>query len=296
MKIAVIYDLNTPFTTGVYFDRSLRELGATVDKFDHNEVSEVPEGYELYFIIDSGPLYDIPKWKSGPSIYYSIDVHLDFDSRFKMAKTASVPVMAQFSCGAQRATNEGLETLWLPLGCDPWIHQDYQIERDLDIAFVGHLYDDDNWRKTLKDRILARGYDENKIFIGSASKEEMGKIYSRAKIVLNASVRNNKQDINMRFFEGMSCGAYMLTQKLDNNDADKIIDPKLYSTFSTDDEMFEKIDDILANYTMYHDIAERAKLFVRTFHTYTKHLESLFRNLTMTKQEKDKLKKAANNE
>jgi len=287
MKTAIIYDLGTPFTTGVYFDRALRELGITVDRFDHNNVTTVPEGYGLYFIIDSGPQYAIPEWKSGPSIYYSIDTHLDFEHRFEMAKTAGIPVMAQYSCGAKRATDAGLETLWLPLGCDPWIHQDYQVERNLDIAFVGHLYEDDPWRQTIRSKLISHGFNENKIFIGEATKEDMGQIYSRAKIVLNASVRNNRQDISMRFFEAMSSGAYLLTQKLLHDDANKIIDPKLYSTFENDEEMFVKIDDILKNYVVYHDVAERAKLFIRTFHTYAKHIESLFRNITMNKKERN---------
>lgn len=287
MKVAVIYDINTPFTTGVYIERALKEMGMWVDHYHHDNVQQVPEGYEIYFIVDSGPQYDIPKWKSGLSVYYSIDVHLDFEHRFAMAKTANIPIMAQYSCGSQKATDLGVETLWLPLGCDPWIHQDYQVERDLDIAFVGHLYEDDAWRTTIKQKLLSHGFDENKIFVGNATKEEMGHIYSRAKIVLNASVRNNRQDINMRFFEAMSSGAYLLTQKLLHDDADKIVDPKLYSTFETDEEMFTKIDDILKNWTMYYDIAQRAKLLVRTFHTYTKHLESLFRVITMAAQKED---------
>jgi hypothetical protein len=291
MKIAIVYDLGTPFTTGVYIERSLKELGMTVDHFDHNEINTVPEGYELYFIIDSGPIYDIPRWKSGISVYYAIDVHLDFESRLKMAKTATVPIMAQFTCGAEKATKQGLETIWLPLGCDPWIHQDYQVTRDLDIAFIGNIYSDDSWRSSLKDRLLAYGFEEDKIFIGSSTKEQIGEIYSRAKIVLNHSVRNNRQDISMRFFEAMSCGAYLLTQKLLNDDTDKIIDPKLYSTYETDVEMFKKIEEILANWTMYNDTAQKAKLFVRTFHTYTKHIESLFRYMTMPKEKEEEIKK-----
>lgn len=291
MKIALIYDINTPFTTGVYFERSFKELGWNVSHYHHDNVKDVPEGFDAYFVIDSGPTYEIPKWKSGISFYYGIDVHLDFDHRFEMAKTAGIPIMAQYSCGAKKATDLGHEVLWLPLGCDPWIHQDYQVERDLDVAFVGNLYEDDAWRTTIKQKLLDHGFKEEKIFVGRATKEEMGQIYSRAKIVLNHSVRENRQDINMRFFEAMSCGAYLLTQKLLHDDADKIIDKKLYSTYETDEEMFKKLDEILANWDSYKNIAQKAKLFVRSFHTYTKHIESLFRNITMSLQNQDPVSK-----
>lgn len=279
MKVAIIYDINTPFTTGVYFHRSFEELGFDVTAFHHDNVNDVPEGFQVYFIVDSGPQYKIPHWKSGPSFYYSIDVHLDFEGRFEMAKSAMLPVMAQLSCGAQKATNRGLPTLWVPLACDPWIHRDYGVERDLDIAFVGHLYEDDAWRSTLKQRLLDRGFAEDKIFVGTATKEDMGKIYSRAKIVLNHTVRDNKQDINMRVFEAMSCGAYLLTQNLDHDDMDRIIPKDLYGSYGEEGEMFGLIKKILENWEEYSAIAGRAKLFVRTHHTYTAHLKTLLSNV-----------------
>lgn len=285
MKIAMIYDTNTPFTTGVYFHRAFQELGMWVDAFHHDNVKDIPEGYSIYFVCDSGPTYQIPKWKSGFSIYYGIDVHLDFDHRLEMAKSADIAAMAQMSCGAQKAINLGTPIFWMPLACDPWIHQDYQSPRELDIAFVGHLYEDDTWRTSLRTKLLEYGYDENKFYVGNATKEDMAKIYSRAKIVLNGTVRNNKQDINMRVFEAMSSGAYLLTQKLDNEDMDKILDSSLYSTYTTEQEMFEKIDMILKDWTKYSDIAEQAKLFVRTYHTYKIHLQALMQTLSNPKKQ-----------
>lgn len=279
MRTAIIYDTNTQFTTGVYFHRSFQELGFDVTAFHHDNINQVEEGFQIYFVVDSGPSYKIPTWQSGPSFYYAIDTHLDFDSRFEMAKSAQLPVMAQLTCGAQKATNRGLPVLWVPLACDPWIHQDYQVERNLDIAFVGHLYEDDVWRSTLKQRLIDRGFKEDKIFVGTATKEEMGKIYSRAKIVLNHTVRDNKQDINMRVFEAMSCGAYLLTQRLDNTDMDKIIPQDLYGVYGPENEMFGLIDKILKDWNKYELIAKQAKLFVRTHHTYTAHLKTLLSNM-----------------
>ncbi len=279
MKVACVYDTGSQFTTGVYFDRAFRELGFNIDVYHHNDVKLIPEGYQIYFICDSGPTYAIPKWKSGPSIYYSIDTHLDFDNRFNMAKTATLPIMAQFSCGAQKAVNRGLQTLWIPHACDPWIHQDYQQERTLKVAFVGHLYDDDAWRRTIYNKLKTYGYNDNDIFIGEATKEQMGHIYSAAQVVLNHTVRDNKQDISMRVFEAMSCGAFLITQKLDHNDADKILDHDLYKTYSNDAEMFKEIDEVLTHWNKYKEIAQRGKMFVRTFHTYTKHLEQLLKTI-----------------
>lgn len=285
MRVAIVYDTNTPFTTGVYFHRSFQELGFDVTAFHHDNVNDIPEGFQIYFIVDSGQIYKIPTWQSGPSFYYAIDTHLDFDSRFEMAKSAQLPVMAQLTCGAQKATDMGLPVLWVPLACDPWIHQDYQVERDLDIAFVGHLYEDDEWRTTITQKLVDRGFKENKIFIGEASKEAMGRIYSRAKIVINHTVRNNKQDINMRVFEAMSCGAYLLTQNLDHNDMDRVIPKDLYSSYGTEGEMFGLIQKILDDYDNYSKIAKAGKAFVRTHHTYTQHLKSLLASMTVIGEE-----------
>lgn len=287
MRAAIVYDTNTPFTTGVYFHRAFQELGFITDAFHHDNVNSIPEGYDIYFIVDSGPQYKIPVWKSGPSYYYSIDVHLDFENRFEMAKSAHLPVMAQFSCGAQKATDKGLPVLWMPLACDPWIHQDYQLERDLDIAFVGHLYEDDGWRMTIKQKLLDHGFAEDKIFIGNATKEEMGRIYSRAKIVLNHTVRDNKQDINMRVFEAMSSGAYLLTQRLDNQDMEKVIPSNLYGAYTTEGEMFGLINKILADWPKYQEIAQTGKLFVRSHHTYAGHLRNLITNIAIDQAKKE---------
>jgi hypothetical protein len=286
MKIACVYDTNTPYTTGVYFERAFKELGMVVDRFHHDNVNQIPEGYSIYFICDSGPIYQIPKWKSGISMYYGIDVHLDFDHRFEMAKSADVAAMAQMSCGAQKATNLNFPIFWMPLGCDPWVHQDHQLERELDIAFVGHLYEDDSWRTTIKQKLIDHGFNEGKIFVGEATKEDMAIIYSRAKIVINASVRNNRQDISMRSFEAMSCGAYLLTQKLDNDDMNKIIDSELYGTFVDDNEMFGKIDTILKDWNTFSSIAQKGKIFVRTYHTYKIHLQAFLKVLS-SPQEKE---------
>lgn len=275
MTVAIVYDTGSPITTGVYFHRAFQELGFDVDAFDHSRVENIPEGYNLYFIVDSGPIYDIPKWKGGITFYYGIDTHLDFEARFKMAQTAQFPIMAQLTCGAQRAVNRGLDTLWVPLGCDPWIHQDHGIERDLDVAFVGHLYEDDTWRTTIKAKLLANGFTEDKIFVGQATKEEMAKIYSRAKIVLNHSVRDNKQDINMRVFEAMSSGAFLITQKLDHEDMDRIIPKGLYTSYINDEELFKAIKETLEKWDQYEPIAQQGKLFVRSHHTYTAHLKTL---------------------
>lgn len=276
MNIAVVYDTNTPMTTGVYFDRAFQELGFNTRAYHHDNVADIPDIYDMYFICDSGPQYSIPKWTSGPSIYYAIDVHLDFENRFNMAKTATIPIMAQLTCGVQRAEDQGLKLMWIPLACDPEIHKDYQVERDLDVAFVGHLYEDDQWRQTIKSKLLEHGFTEDKIFVGEATKEEMGHIYSRAKIVINHSVRNNKQDVNMRVFEAMSSGALLLSQKLNNQDMEKIFPEGMYEEYVTDEQMFEKINTILKDYEGgYKKIAHKAKLFVRATHTYTQHIRGL---------------------
>jgi hypothetical protein len=288
MKAACIYDINTPYTTGVYIHRGLLELGYEVDKYDHNNVKDIPEGYDFYFIVDSGPTYNIPRFLSGPSLYYSIDTHLDFENRLNMAKTATIPIMAQYTCGAFRATQEGLTTIWMPLGCDPWIHVDQQAERALDISFVGHLYQDDVWRQTIKNKLLEHGLKEEKIYIGEATKEDLSLIYSRSKIVLNHTVRDNKKDINMRVFEAMSCGAYLLTQRLDNNDMDQIFDPTLYAVYNNDTEMFQTIDNVLRGWEQYKKIAAKAKLAVRRYHTYAEHLKNLLINISQIKPEKNK--------
>lgn len=279
MKIAAIYDTNTPMTTGAYLKKAFEELGYIVDAYHQDNVGSVPDVYEFYFVCDSGPTYKIPDWQSGPSIYYGIDTHLQFDTRLEMAKTADIPVMAQYTCGAKKAVDLGEDVLWMPLGCDPQIHRDLNVERDLDIAFVGHLYEDDSWRTTIKQKLLDHGLSEDKIFVGEAQHTDMANIYSRAKIVLNHTVRDNKLDINMRVYEAMSCGAFLITQKLDHEDMDILFSKELYAEYTDDISMFTIIDKVLSDYETYREIAQEAKLFVREHHTYAKHLKMLLKKL-----------------
>lgn len=142
-----------------------------------------------------------------PKVWWAVDTHLEFRWHKEYAHFFDLVFVAQNSV-LSWMKNYGLKNVyWLPLACDPEIHRDYGYERDLDVAFVGNF--------TEKRRRLFTFLKRELPFLkwGIFEKvygEEMAKIYSRAKIVVNPAA---KKDVNMRTFEAMSCGALLLNEE-----------------------------------------------------------------------------------
>ncbi len=250
MKLALIFNKDREDTIGNYFERAASQMGIGFDHFWTSD-GDIPAGYDLYLRIDHGDYkYDIPEHLK-PSAFYAIDTHLEKPYR-KIKEQAGhygFVFCAQKSGVKKLKRDTGIDAKWVHIACDPEMHKDLNIERKLDIAFVGT-----EGKKNLRGellKLLARRYHDS--YIGRADSRLMSNIYSSAKIGFNYSIND---DINMRMFEVLSCGALLITNRLKNDTGfnELFKDGKDLVTYGSAGELLRK-----AEYYLSHD-DERVKI------------------------------------
>lgn len=270
MKLALIFNKEREDTIGRYFEDAARAMGLVFDHFWTSD-EKIPAGYDLYLRIDHGDYkFDIPGHLK-PCAFYAIDTHLDkpYKKIREQAKRYDFMFCAQKS-GAERLRRDtGIEAAWVPIACDPERHKDLGIERRLDIAFVGT-----EGKKNLRGELLkalARRY--RKSFIGRADSRLMSNIYSSAKIGFNYSINN---DINMRMFEVLSCGALLITNRVVHNGFEELFaDEENVAVYGDMRDMFDKIDYFLEHDTERNRIARNGHELAVSRYTYKDRLKTM---------------------
>ncbi|MCK5491619.1 MAG: glycosyltransferase family 1 protein, partial [Candidatus Omnitrophica bacterium] len=113
-----------------------------------------------------------------------------------------------------------------------------------------------------------------KSFIGIADFKKMAEIYSASKIGFNSSIIN---DINMRLFEVMASGCFLLTNRIKNNGLEELfVNKEHLITYRNDKEMIELIDYYLNNEKEREAIAIRGYETVVNEHTYYHRVQTMF--------------------
>ncbi|MBM3501196.1 MAG: glycosyltransferase, partial [Armatimonadetes bacterium] len=229
--------------------------------FAPTHLDKIPSsGFDLYLHIDDGFHYTLPD-ALRPSAWWVIDTHITYDRDRDKATTFDFIFAAQRE-GAERLLADGLWPVWwLPLACNPEVHRRLEVPQDLDVAFVGNPGSPE--RQRLLELVQAHFPNS---FIGNAYGEEMARVYSRAKVVLNRSIG---RDVNMRVFEALASGSLLITNDLsDSGQADLFQDGQNLVTYRTDDELLEKIAYYLAHDGEREAIAHTGREAVLAHHTY----------------------------
>src|SRR5262249_23049743 len=94
--------------------------------------------FDLYLNIDDGLEYRWPK-DLRPSAWWAIDTHLNLPWYLRKGGDFDLVFAAQRD-GAEQLREAGIQASWLPLACDPQIHQKYEVPKTLDVCFVGHVF------------------------------------------------------------------------------------------------------------------------------------------------------------
>jgi hypothetical protein len=93
---------------------------------------------DLYLWVESVPGH-VPQNLAAlgcPTACYLIDSHLSLDRHLERAKEFDSVFIAQREYLSEfRKVNA--RTFWLPLGCDPEIHRNYNGQKTFDVGFVG---------------------------------------------------------------------------------------------------------------------------------------------------------------
>ena len=202
-----------PGSTGAHLAAAAVELGygksIELSEGEHLRLTRI-RGTNAYLWVESG-VRSLPLdtyVSELPTAGYLIDSHLHLDQTKMQAALFDVVFVAQ------RDFVESLGEVhpnvhWLPLAAP---RRFLELPRDTvyPAAFVGavprhsfreHLLGEVNRRVAMNDWRRTHAVDE------------MGDVYRRSRIVLNPPARG---DLNMRFFEGMACGAVVVTPAIGN--------------------------------------------------------------------------------
>jgi len=216
------------------------------------------------------PEWEIPK-DGGKTIYVASDTHLDNGYRLKKAekfdyvffnqksaveqyvKGQSLPFVKQGKIidGVYRMTNRPQAVSWLPHAFEPQAYPNQETLKKYDVGFIGHMQQDaPNYNGMSRVQALDRLFKEfpnffygsrHPAFPGKNLFEDAARRFSESKIVFNISIRD---DINMRVFEVLGTGSFLLTNWL----------PTL-------EELFENGVD-LVTYKSYDEMIEKAKYYL----------------------------------
>ena len=275
MKIALIYDKHSEATTGAYIEKVIRQARLEYSHFGISQAVQAKEKFDLYLRIDHGDYkYDLPE-QLRPAVFYAIDTHLPkpYKKISRQAKHYDVIFCAQKQ-GAIRLKREiKADAHWLPLACDPQIHCKLDIPKIYDVGFVGR--DAKKFARGRQLVLLRQKYPDS--FIGEADFREMNEIYGASRVGFNSSIIN---DINMRLFEVMSSGAFLLTNHIRDNGLEDIFeDGKHLVTYKNDRDLLEKLQYFLAHQAEREKIAAAGHEAVLNSHTYFHRVQTMFNYL-----------------
>lgn len=157
---------------------------------------------------------------------------------------------------------------WNPYAVDIAFFHPNGSERDIDVAFVGQLHPFPE-RVCLIRRLSERyKMNEPRLYL----QQEIPGVYSRAKIVLNLPLSD---DLNFRTFEAMSCGALLLTRRVNNGQEILFEENKHYVAFDDEKELFEKVAYYLSHPEEREAVAAAGLAEVRFNHRLELRLEVL---------------------
>ena len=229
-----------------------REFSPDMTKF-------INKPMDLFLWVESVPGYfplNMEKLKC-PKAAYFIDSHLNLNWHIQWAPFFDYVFIAQKEYIPDFQKAGCLNVYWLPLACDAEIHSKKTEIKEYDVGFVGTLVD--------KRRIeLTNKIHENfnihyeKVFL-----DYMSSVFSKSKIVFNNAIKN---DLNMRVFETMSTGSFLLTDKAVGLE-ELFVDKEDLGIYE-DDNILEKIKYYLEHEKEREEIAKHGQKLVLNAHTY----------------------------
>ncbi len=249
-----------------FYDYHKIKLKKAIYKIEYI-LSLLPWKPDLIFLVDdSFPITYIGLEKVEiPTVIYAVDSHIH-PWHLYYAHIFDVALFAQkFFIEVDFNFNYHTFKKWFPLYCNPEIHKKLNLDKIYDACFVGTLNPELNRprieliegiRKRVKNFYIAQG--------------DFVPIFNQSKIVLN-QIANN--DINFRFFEALSCGSFLLSERVIGNGFIEIFtegrDLVCFEKGNVEDAV-EKINYYLKNYDEAENIALNGFNLVRNEHTVAK--------------------------
>ncbi|MGE3376466.1 MAG: glycosyltransferase [Vicinamibacteria bacterium] len=151
---------------------------------------------------------------------------------------------------------------WLPVHCDERLFCPRDVERDLDLVFVGSQA----WRAEPLERIAARHGLRLLVTTttGPREKSETAAFYARSKLVFNRHVGN---DLNFRVVEAQACGRVLLTDAQHNGQYELFADGRHYVLYKDERDLERQVLRYLADDEARARIERAAAEHAREHHT-----------------------------
>ena len=264
----------------------------------------LPEGdtrrwgrFDYHFWVDYGEdsflseemcMWMPPTEAGGKTIYVVSDAHLDNGYRFKKAQQFDYVFFNQKYYLDEYQPREGQAVFYLPHAAEPEAYPYTPTIKKYDICFIGHVQEEHKGNGVNVTRVdaLDRMFKEfPNFYYGSRMPlwpqknmfEDASRHFCESRIVFNISIGN---DLNMRFFETLSSGSFLLTNNIPELESIKergLIDGVHYISYDSLDDAVAK-----AKYFIEHDDEREAiakaghKEFLKA-HTYKSRIEEILK-------------------
>lgn len=241
-----------PFTTASYVEMALRaNKKYEVFRVGENHISCA----DVYLNIEPCDcIYARPGRKNA---FWEIDNHIHEANDYEKYNSVDFVFVAQKS---YQHLYPKKKTWWIPLAADPERHCLYPDEKiEYDVGFLGN--DTYPFRHEMLDKI---GQKYKLLRSTAQPGEEYSRKLSKCKILFNCAMKN---DINMRFFEAMSIGRMLISDRVQGQD-DLVEDGKHYVSFDDWKDLDKKIEYYLKNDIEREKIALEGANHIHAFHTY----------------------------
>jgi hypothetical protein len=229
-----------------------------------------------YYISSEDPLHLGLMELPCPTVLLSGDYWAGDHGRIKTARlfdhvfVAGTEVQRDFRNGGCKSVH------FLPYAADTRCHRDFQMERIYDIGFVGFTHQGVQSERAVALAALAKRYKMND-YTKPAFDEEVGRIYSQSKIVVNFP---NRGGFNMRVFESMAAGALLITEDVGNGQDELFEDRKHFVLYRDKAEIPRLVDYYLVNEAERLDISREGQREVLAKHTYRHRMEHVLKVLS----------------
>lgn len=301
-KVAILYSVNFGRNDGsplYYFNALQRMEDIEVTHLTPDKSADDYGPFDYTFWVDWGE--DGLPWERwypqgdrwGKKIYVASDTHITPEGRDYRFATALKFDYVFFN--QKRAMMEFADHIvkngsgdskmvhfdWVPHAVEPIAYPHSEIIKKYDVCFIGHLQDRKNYNGLTRVDTLDRLFKEfpnfyfgtrNPMKPGLNMFEDAALKFCKSKVVLNVSIVD---DINMRVFETMATGSFLLTNYIPTMD-ELFIDGTDLATYKTLDEMVEKVKYFLENEGERDMIALNGQKKVLDGHTYTHRIRKIF--------------------
>jgi len=274
MKIAIYYENRLGRNDGppLYWCKAMKDLGHEVTHFcSAHEPNKEWGKFDLHVWVDWGEdaLTEMLTYKPismktlHPSMYVTSDTHLGFDYRFEKAKEFDYVFCNQIRAKEEfdvKSNGNKMATYFLPHAVDTKAYPASPVcIKKYDIGFVGFVTFEK--RAKMLDELF-RAFPN--FWYGQRLFEDAAEIYRKSKIVFNTAAVD---DINMRVFEVLATGAFLLTEYVPT--LNKLFkDGEHLVTYKTMDEAIEKAQFYLDHPDKREMIAKQGHDEVMRKHTY----------------------------